>query len=79
VPPIRYKGIKTHRSWFRNTELLADSFRGVLWNFSMPLHGGSPTIRWVLPDRMVASFAHESAAMLLQMPKQIPAFHDYAP
>lgn len=34
------------------------------------------TIGGILPDGVVASFPHKSAAMIHEMPDQVTAFHD---
>jgi hypothetical protein len=53
--------------WSGNVQLPADSAGREFRYFTMAWDRGATAVRGILPNRMVASFAHESAAMPRQM------------
>ena len=62
-----------------NEKLLADTPCSVIWNFPMARHRGTALRSRVLPNRMFATFTHESAALLMHMSQQIAPFHGAVP
>ena len=61
------------RLW--NTKVFADFLGEIVWDFTMPGHGRSPTAPQISPPRMIATFADQFAIMIHQVPNQIAALH----
>ena len=61
-----------------DARLFADSHRREIGDFTVSRNRRAPMIRWILPDRMLATLPYKSAAIAAQVVQKVFALHAVA-